>query len=124
MPLSDPNNHNIFMIYFIMFKEIILGFTGGAIAYLFDYSKAKRNGDSFTFSIGSMFINMALGAFVAYMVGTVIPLETVGRDAIIGMSGVTAYQILLLAESNFAKWVFNKLTGTNSEKEKEKDKDV
>lgn len=116
MPFSDPNNNNMFVVYFLMFKEIILGFVGGAVAYLFDYSKAKRNGNSFTFSISSMLINMALGAFVAYMVGTVIPLETMGRDAIIGMSGVTAYQILLLAESNFAKWVFNKLTGESSKK--------
>jgi hypothetical protein len=121
MPFSDPNNTNVFMIYFVMFKEIILGFIGGAIAYLFDYSKAKRNDKPFSFSIGSMFINMALGAFVAYMVGTVIPLETMGRDAIIGMSGVTAYQILLLAESNFAKWIFNKLTGEKSKEEKDKD---
>ena len=114
MPMNDPNVQNAFMVYFIMFKEIILGFIGGAIAYLFDYSKAKRNSKPFSFSISSMFINMALGAFVAYMVGTVIPVETTGRDAIIGISGVTAYQILLVAESNFAKWIFNRLTGTGT----------
>lgn len=118
MAINDPNNTSIFTIYFVMFKEIILGFMGGAIAYLFDYSKAKRNGDSFTFSISSMFINMALGAFVAYMVGTVIPLDTIGRDAIIGMSGVTAYQILLVAESNFAKWIFTRLTGSEKKDKK------
>lgn len=108
MPL-DPNNHNQFIVYLIMFKEVILGVVGGLVAYLFDYSKAKRSGDKFEFSVGSMLINMALGAFVAYLVGTVVPVDMLYRDAIVGVSGVTAYQILLITESNFPKWLASKV---------------
>lgn len=97
--------------YIAGIKDIVLGMTGGMIAYLFDYSKARRTGDeSFQFMVSSMLINMALGAFVAYTVGTMLPADISYRDAIIGFSGVTAYNILLLAESKFAEWLISKLT--------------
>lgn len=92
-------------------KDIILGIAGGMVAYLFDYSKAIRQGDTeFTFLISSMLINMCLGAFVAYTVGSTLPADTMFRDAIVGLSGVTAYNILLVAESKFAKWVIERIT--------------
>jgi len=92
-------------------KDILLGIAGGMVAYLFDYSKAKRNGDDeFKFLISSMFVNMCLGAFVAYTIGSTIPPDVGFRDAIVGLSGVTAYNILLVAESKFAKWVIEKIT--------------
>ena len=99
-------------------KDILLGATGGVIAYLFDYSKAKRAGDKdFPFMPSSMFINMVLGAFVAYCVGTVVAEDTAGRDAIVGLRGVTAYSILLITESKFAEWVINKITSDLKKKE-------
>ena len=92
-------------------KDILLGMAGGVVAYLFDYSKAKRDGDErFTFLFSSMLINVALGAFVAYTVGSVIPMDITYRDAVIGFSGVTAFQIILLAESRFAEWVIEKVS--------------
>ncbi len=96
----------------IAFKDIILGVAGGAVAYLFDYIKSRRNDQvGFPFMPSSMLINMLLGAFVAYTVGTLLPLDITGRDAMVGFSGLTAYNILLVAESKFAEWIIDKLTG-------------
>jgi len=98
-------------------KDILLGISGGAVAYLFDYSKAKREGDDkFRFLLSSMLINMTLGAFVAYTVGSMLPADMSYRDAIIGFSGVTAYNIILLAESRFAEWLVNKLQNGTKDK--------
>lgn len=110
--INSGNDFNYFWVLLLMFKDILLGLVGGLISYLFDYSKAKKNGnEEFIFRVSGMIINMALGAFVGYVIGTLLPIETTGRDAIIALSGVTSYNILLLAESRFAVWVFERVTG-------------
>ena len=110
--INNGNDFNYFWVIILMFKDIFLGLVGGLISYLFDYSKAKRNGnEEFIFRVSGMVINMSLGAFVGYVIGTLLPIETVGRDAIIALSGVTSYNILLLAESKFAVWIFERVTG-------------
>lgn len=92
-------------------KDIMLGTVGGFIAYLFDYSKARRAKDtSFVFRFSSMLINMALGGFVAYCVGAYLPIDVEGRNAIIALSGVFGFNILLLAESNIASGILGKAT--------------
>lgn len=128
MPIKEPDNLNAIGLTILMFRDIMLGLVGGAVAYLFDFSRAKREENAFRFQISSMLINMILGAFVAYMVGTLIAQDTTGRDAIVGISGVTSYQILLVAESRFVTWIVKKMTGEtmdgnvkNSE-DKQKDK--
>ena len=110
--INNGNEFNYFWVIILMFKDIFLGLVGGLISYLFDYSKAKRNGNKeFIFRVSGMVINMSLGAFVGYVIGTLLPIETTGRDAIIALSGVTSYNILLLAESRFAVWIFERVTG-------------
>ena len=110
--INSGNDFNYFWVLLLMFKDILLGLVGGLISYLFDYSKAKRNGnEEFIFRVSGMVINMSLGAFVGYVIGTLLPIETTGRDAIIALSGVTSYNILLLAESRFAVWIFERVTG-------------
>ena len=96
--INNGNEFNYFWVIILMFKDVFLGLVGGLISYLFDYSKAKRNGnEEFIFRVSGMVINMSLGAFVGYVIGTLLPIETTGRDAIIALSGVTSYNILLLA---------------------------
>ena len=113
--INNGNEFNYFWVIILMFKDIFLGLVGGLISYLFDYSKAKRNGnEEFIFRVSGMVINMSLGAFVGYVIGTLLPIETTGRDAIIALSGVTSYNILLLAESRFAVWVFEKVIGKDT----------
>ena len=113
--INNGNDFNYFWVIILMFKDILLGLVGGLISYLFDYSKAKRNGnEEFIFRVSGMVINMSLGAFVGYVIGTLLPIETTGRDAIIALSGVTSYNILLLAESRFAVWVFEKVIGKDT----------
>ena len=110
--INNGNDFNYFWVIILMFKDVFLGLVGGLISYLFDYSKAKRNGnEEFIFRVSGMVINMSLGAFVGYVIGTLLPIETTGRDAIIALSGVTSYNILLLAESRFAVWIFERVTG-------------
>ena len=117
--MSNGNDFNYFWVLLLMFKDILLGLVGGLISYLFDYSKAKRNGnEQFIFRVSGMVINMSLGAFVGYVIGTLLPIETTGRDAIIALSGVTSYNILLLAESRFAVWVFERVTGKGTSNNK------
>ena len=110
--INSGNDFNYFWVIILMFKDVFLGLVGGLISYLFDYSKAKKNGnEEFIFRVSGMIINMSLGAFVGYVIGTLLPIETTGRDAIIALSGVTSYNILLLAESRFAVWIFERVTG-------------
>ena len=110
--INNGNDFNYFWVIILMFKDVFLGLVGGLISYLFDYSKAKKNGnEEFIFRVSGMIINMALGAFVGYVIGTLLPIETTGRDAIIALSGVTSYNILLLAESRFAVWIFERVAG-------------
>ena len=67
--MSNGNDFNYFWVLLLMFKDILLGLVGGLISYLFDYSKAKRNGnEEFIFRVSGMIINMALGAFVGYVI--------------------------------------------------------
>ena len=89
-------------------KDVILGALGGVVAYLFDYSKASRCNTPFKFLLSSMIINMMLGAFVAYLTGSLFDSDFKYRDAMVGLSGVTAYNILLLAESKFAEALINR----------------
>lgn len=120
---QDPNQFNYYWVALLMFKDVLLGLIGGLISYLFDYSKAKRNGnEAFIFRTSSMVINMALGAFVGYIVGTLLPADTAGRDAIIALSGVTSYNILLIAESKFAVWLFERISGKKFDAENDKSK--
>jgi len=109
---SNMSNIDINVIYKILVaaKDVSLGLSGGAVAYMFDYMRARRAGDDFAFRLSSMIVLMLLGAFVAYLVGSVLDNGTYGRDAIIGLSGVTAYNIIGLAESKFAEWVLDKMT--------------
>lgn len=96
-------------------KDVVLGAVGGLIAYLMDYMAVQRRRDSgekvvFVFRYTSLFINMILGAFVAHIVGGVLAEDFGGyRDAVIGLSGVAAYQILELAKSRFAGWLIDKI---------------
>lgn len=91
-----------------MFKDIFLGACGGIVAYLFDYKKAKKDKNSaFVFSFPSLLINMFLGMFVAYSIGTFIPLDVVGRDAFIGGAGFVSFPILLIAESKAVTYLFD-----------------
>lgn len=97
-----------------MFKDVLLGLLGGLIAYLFDYKRAGKEGKEAVFKVSGVVINMALGAFVGYVIGTLLPPDTTARDALIALSGVTSYNILLLAESRFATLVFEKIVGKDT----------
>ena len=99
-----------------------LGAIGGFIAYMFDYIKAVRAIDSgvevsFVFRWSSLFILVIMGAFVAHLVGTVIGSETYARDIVIALSGMTAYNIIFLADSRFAEVIMNKFLGKVDKKD-------
>lgn len=114
MPFSQESI-GIYMKIFDSLKDVLIGAIGGMIGYLLDYitaQKKKDNGEKvvFIFRYTSLFINMILGAFVAHIVGDILN-EDFGdyRNAIIGLSGVTSYQILILAESKFANYIVDKV---------------
>ena len=115
MPFSQESI-SIYLKVLEATKDVALGAIGGLIAYLVDYITAQKKKDKgeeivFVFRFTSLFINMALGAFVAYIVGGLLD-EDFGRyrDALIGLSGVSAYQILILSEHKFATFIVNKFS--------------
>lgn len=113
--MHDNNGYELMVKLFIAFKDIILGGFGGIVAYMFDYSRQKKSIEV-RWSNGAMFINLFIGAFVAYSFGTFIPVEIHGRDGIIGLIGVTSYAILGIVESRFARIIIDRLFGGNDGK--------
>lgn len=108
--------YDILVKVLIALKDVLLGGAGGVIAYMFNYSRQKEELEDIKWSYQTMFINLCIGAFVAYSLGTFVPITTVGRDGIIGLIGVTSYAILGIIESRFAKEVVDRLMGGNNGK--------
>ena len=92
-------------------KEILLAGAGGVIAYLYDYTRISKTDTEHRWSNKAMVINMVLGAFVGYVIGSLIPIDVTYRDAIIAFSGVSAFTIIGIVESRFAVWLIERVTG-------------
>lgn len=106
-------NVDILIGIWVIIRDVVLGGVGGAAVYLFDYSKATRNGDSkFIFRFSSLLINIVLGMFVSYAVSGIIENGNEYRDVILLASGFSAYNILTITESKFAEYLFHRITGT------------
>ena len=110
------DNFELFLKIVIATKDVLLGGFGGMVAYMFDYSKTKKINDEHKWSNSAMVINLFIGSFVAYSLGTFIPVDAVGRDGIIGLIGVSSYAILGIIESRFAKILLDRLIGVRDEK--------
>lgn len=94
------------------YADVWLGAIGGGMSYVFDANKARRTGeDDFEFKASSLFMNISMGAFVGAVVGSVVTDSATGRSAIIAFGGFSSYKILLLADSEFADWLNNKVRG-------------
>lgn len=91
----------------IISKDVWLGSVGGFISYIYDYTKSRRDSeannteDKFKFKLSSLFVNIAMGAFVGYCSGIFLENDIRVRDAIIAFSGVFAYNVLYATESKF-----------------------
>lgn len=93
-------------------KEVLLAGAGGVVAYMYDYTRLSKDNPDYKWSSKSMIINMCIGSFVGYTVGSFIPIDFAYRDGMIGFSGVSAYTIIGLIESKFAAMLIEKITGT------------
>jgi hypothetical protein len=137
MPLNNQDViiHTTTIAYFFgYFKEVILALFGGATAYLFKYYKEREKNDQYVFSTALFSINIILGGFVGYLIGSTIHPDNAYHDFIIGMSGIASYPILTVLESNFTRvitkigsYYLNKLFGDvdldlELDKEKERSK--
>lgn len=107
---NNPNEISTFLKVIISLKDILLGLIGGFVVYLFDYSKARRGGDEFTFKWTSLLINIILGGYVGFVVGGLIPTDLWWRDAVISMCGVSSYKILEVAQARFGDIVLDKIS--------------
>jgi len=105
----EENIDIVFIV--IVYKDLLLGGLGGLVVYLYDYSKATRSNEEFVFRFSSLLINVVLGMFVSYGVGTALVAGTPYRDIILMASGFSAYNVLALTESRFAEYIFKKFTG-------------
>ncbi|TLP41024.1 hypothetical protein [Arcobacter arenosus] len=108
--MINPEDTSYLIKFLISLKDIFLGFIGGFIAYLFDYSKARRSGDDFAFKWTSLLINIILGGYVGFVIGGLIPNELWWRDAVISMCGVSSYKILEVAQARFGDIVLDKIS--------------
>ena len=69
---NDTNNMNALFQIATTFKDVILGFFGGMIAYLIRFQREKEENEEYKFSFVSLFINILLGGYASYLVGSVI----------------------------------------------------
>ena len=106
----------IAMSLFKASKEVILAGMGGVVAYLYDYTRLSKIDETYRWSNKALTINMILGAFVGYSVGSLIPSDVSYRDAIIAFSGVSAFTIVGIIESRFATWLIERITGEKNGK--------
>jgi len=97
------------LFYINYFKEILIALIGGATAYLFRYHQEKEKNNFHTFSIALFLINIILGGFIGYLIGSIIPPENPYKNFLIGMSGIAAYPLLAILETNLVR-ILGKLT--------------
>lgn len=88
-------------------KEVLVGGTGGMIAYMVEYKRQKLAVPEYKWSSGSMIIHIFIGSFVAYIAGTFMAADMTYRDGLIGLVGLTSYTLVGLLESNFTKWAID-----------------
>ena len=118
------NEHlEIFLSIVKAAKEIILSGAGGIVAYMYSFLRQSKDDSSYAWSNRTLLINMCIGSFVGYTIGSFIPLDYAYRDGLIGFSGVSAYTIIGLIESRFAVWMVEKITGTKVQIEGHKNAD-
>lgn len=88
-------------------KEVLIGGTGGMIAYMVEYKKQKALVPEYKWSSGGMIIHIFIGSFIAYIAGTFMAADMTYRDGLIGLVGLTSYTLVGLLESNFTKWAID-----------------
>lgn len=102
-------------------KDVLVGGTGGLIMYFVENKRMKDKGVDAKLDIGQMFINIFVGSFVAYVIGSSIDMTTPYRDGIVAVIGMCSYSIVGLLESRFSKWIVGVfmalIGGDNNDKE-------
>lgn len=89
--------------------DTILGGVAGLIAYLFDWYKATESKEMFHFSLLALITNVAMGAFVSYIVGTTLTETNEYRIILVGLSGFSAFSILTVARSKTAEGLLDRI---------------
>lgn len=107
--MLNPDNFKSFFFLIDLLRDILLGAVGGIASYLFDMKQARDKKEDIKFSLTTLSINVFLGCFVGYMVGTLLDASITGRDAIVSFSGFTAFGILVFIQSKFAEWLYDKI---------------
>ena len=86
-------------------KDVLVGGTGGLMMYFVEHRRMKERGVETKIDLGSMFVNIFMGSFVAYVIGGSISPDTPYRDGIIAVIGMCSYSIIGLLESRVTQWV-------------------
>jgi len=88
-------------------KDILVGGTGGLMMYFVENRRMKEKGIDAKMDVGQMLINIFIGSFVAYVIGSSIAPDTPYRDGIVAVIGMCSYSIVGLLESRFTQWIVN-----------------
>lgn len=86
-------------------KDVLVGGTGGLMMYFVENKRMKEKGVDAKMDVGQMFINIFIGSFVAYVIGSSIDPHTPYRDGIVAVIGMCSYSIVGLLESRFTQWI-------------------
>ena len=105
--MNTHEKYELLMKLIAALKEVLVGGTGGMIAYMVEYKRQKLTVPEYKWSSGSMIIHIFIGSFVAYIAGTFMAADMTYRDGLIGLVGLTSYTLVGLLESNFTKWAID-----------------
>jgi len=86
-------------------KDVLVGGTGGLMMYFVENKRMKERGVEAKMDVGQMFVNIFIGSFVAYVIGSSIDSHTPYRDGIVAVIGMCSYSIVGLLESRFTQWI-------------------
>lgn len=89
--------------------DTLLGGIAGLVAYLYDWYKAIEGKGDFQFSFMALIINIAMGAFVSYIIGTTLTDSNEYRIILVGLSGFSAFSILSIARSKTAESLIDRI---------------
>ena len=107
--MSAHESYEILLKLTSSLKDVFMGGTGGLVMYFVENKRLKANGIDAKMNVGAMFVNVFIGSFVAYAIGSSIGADVAYRDGIIALIGMCSYSIVGLLESRFTQWVVDVL---------------
>lgn len=99
--MVNPNEAALLKEFWFYVKDFVLGFLGGVFSHLVPYYKDYHHGK--VFLVGMMLTKALLGAFAGWLVGGGIVDDMPFRDAIVALSGLSAFVVVTALDKDFLR---------------------